>query len=161
MTKTRDRIRKSRRKIRAALPSRHAIERVRLIVHIRDHNPSEEMVIAAAIVWEEAHKAIWAWANDSVVLGSRFASLGDEIDAGTDNVVRGFCDERFASDPGFFSDDCDMACYDLDDFAKETGGWSSYRWNRIGKYSIPAWDRVLSRCVRAGLPWEDLGLLER
>lgn len=164
MTKARDRIRKGRRKLQAALPSPRVVERVRPIARIRDDHPSEDMVFAAGIVWEEARRAFLAWVDDFAVFGFGYALsevLSDRVDACADDVVRGFCDERSASDFDFFVEDCSVGCIRLSDFAEETGGWSGYHCSQMDRYFGPAWDRVLSRCARAGLPWEDLGMFER
>lgn len=83
-----------------------------------------------------------------------------EVDKAADNVVKHwFCDHRSANEGEFFVEYCDFGCWDLADLARKTGGWEDYNsWRSEGLFR-PAWGRVWSRCIRLGLPWEDLGFV--
>lgn len=161
MGRARDRVRKSRKKFRDAQPSPQVIERVRpFTADVTGPDDEEEWAVAAAIVWEEAHRALRAWAREYVFLVPYRASLIREVDKAADNVVKHwFCDHRSANEGEFFVEYCDFGCWDLADLARKTGGWEDYNsWRSEGLFR-PAWGRVWSRCLRLGLPWEDLGFV--
>ena len=50
----------------------------------------------------------------------------------------------------------------LTHYVSQNGGWvvADYNSWRSSAFFRPAWDRVWSRCIRLGLPWEDLGFVE-
>ena len=87
-------------------------------------------------------------------------SLIREVDKAADCVVKWFCDYRSANEAEFFVEYCDYGCSDLADLAQKAGGWADYNPWRSSAFFRPAWDRVWSRCIRLGLPWEDLGFVE-
>lgn len=149
--------------MRKALPSQHAMERVVPIVDAAGwggYNHEEEMKVAAAIVWEETHEALYEWSDHYTMFDDPLASLGDAINAGADYVVKMFCDERFVSDVDFFVNDCEHACLDLADLEEEDKDLPIYGLSWIREYFVPAWDRVWLRCLQLGLPWEGLGFDE-
>ena len=116
--------------------------------------------MAAAIVWEEARRTLWAWASEYVFVAPYRVSLIREVDKAADCVVEWFCDYRSANEAGFFVEYCDYGCSDLADLARKVGGWADYNPWRSSAFFRPAWGRVWSRCLRLGLPWEDLGFVE-
>ena len=61
----RDRVRKSRKKLRDAQPSPQVIERVRpFTADVAGPDDEEEWAVVGAIVWEEARSALWGWARE-------------------------------------------------------------------------------------------------
>lgn len=144
-----------------AQPSPQVIERVRpFTADVAGPDDEEEWAVAAAIVWEEAHEALYEWSDRYTMFDDPLASLGDAINAGADYVVKMFCDERFVSDVDFFVNDCEHACLDLADLEEDDRDLPIYGLSWIREYFVPAWDRVWLRCVQLGLPWEDLGFDE-
>lgn len=161
MGRARDRVRKSRKKFRDAQPSPQVIERVRpFTADVAGPDDEEEWAVAAAIVWEEARRTLWAWASEYVFVAPHRVSLIREVDKAADCVVKWFCDYHSANEAEFFVEYCDYGCSDLADLAQKAGGWADYNPWRSSAFFRPAWDRVWSRCIRLGLPWEDLGFVE-
>ena len=91
--------------------------------------------MAAAIVWEEARRALWAWASEYVFVAPHRVSLIREVDKAADCVVKWFCDYRSANEAEFFVEYCDYGCSDLADLAQKAGGWADYNPWRSSAFS--------------------------
>lgn len=131
------------------------IERVRpFTADVAGPDDEEEWAVAAAIVWEEARRALWAWAREYVFLVPYRASLIREVDKAADNVVKHwFCDHRSANEGEFFVEYCDFGCWDLADLARKTV---------VGRIIIRGGPRVFSArrgvaCGRGVFVWVSRG----